>query len=214
MIRILKNNPDISTWELDLSTLGRKLDDIPIPDRNLATLIYEIYQHYAITHNLTGHRLWGDKTPYLAIRIPWIYLVFPEARIIHIVRDPRAVVVSRKKAFGDSMEYALKRWKWAVKCIREAKKRHEILEIKFEDLIQDTSKTMSNVMEFISGDPDYIGKHNEVYMGDDHFRHHENLNKPVLKNKISEWEQQLTIRDKDYIEKTLHAEMAEYGYVT
>jgi hypothetical protein len=44
-----------------------------------------------------GGTLVLDKTPSNVLRIPWIKSVFPSAKIIHIIRDGRAVSVSAQK---------------------------------------------------------------------------------------------------------------------
>ncbi|MDJ0742755.1 MAG: sulfotransferase [Xenococcaceae cyanobacterium MO_167.B27] len=40
-----------------------------------------------------------DKTPRNCLRIPFIVSVFPDAKIIHIIRDGRAVIASTKKEY-------------------------------------------------------------------------------------------------------------------
>ena len=41
-----------------------------------------------------GKPCWGEKTPHNVFYVPELYAMFPEARFVHMVRDPRAVVHS------------------------------------------------------------------------------------------------------------------------
>jgi hypothetical protein len=41
-----------------------------------------------------GKARWGEKRPLYAQHLPWVLRLFPDAQIIHLVRDPRACVTS------------------------------------------------------------------------------------------------------------------------
>jgi hypothetical protein len=212
ILGLIKESQDFKIWNIDIKNIEYALDMIPPGERNLATIIHIFYKQYAIQKGLHDTRFWGDKTPYLINRLSWILLIFPLAKIIHIVRDPRSVILSRIREFGDSLEYATKRWKWSIDSISKVISNHYVVEIKFEDLILYTNRTMSGLLKFISKDLIYEKKYLNVYLGDDHFQHHRNLSKPVMKNKINEWRNLLSEEDKVYIEKKLYYEMGNYGY--
>jgi hypothetical protein len=47
-----------------------------------------------------GKARWGEKTPGHLRQIGLMYEAFPDAQVVHIVRDPRAVIVSIQQTFG------------------------------------------------------------------------------------------------------------------
>ncbi|MHA1989153.1 MAG: hypothetical protein ACW98D_21225, partial [Promethearchaeota archaeon] len=96
----------------------------------------------------------------------------------------------------------------------KGKKKQDILEIKFEDLVLSTDSTMTEIIKFISGQLRYEKKYTDVILDDDHFKHHRNVNKPILKRKIQEWEEIISKEDRKYIEQMLSFEMVKYGYKT
>ena len=55
-----------------------------------------------------GKTRWADKTPLYAMSLDFVTEVFPDAQIVHLIRDGRDVVVSHRKRFGY--------WS-AVKCV-------------------------------------------------------------------------------------------------
>jgi len=212
ILELIKKTPEFKIWNIDLDKIQNSYETIPPKNRNLETLIGLLYKQYAIEKDLHDYQFWGDKTPYLVYRLSWIYFMFPNAKIIHIVRDPRAVILSRKQEFGDSLNYATKRWKWSIECVSKARNNQHILEIKFEDLILSTEDIMTKILKYIGGHLTYEKKYAKVILGDDHYEHHRNLNKPILKSKIKEWEKFLSKEDRKYIQQMLSFEMGNYGY--
>src|SRR5690606_34430729 len=59
----------------------------------------------------TRSRIVGDKTPEYITRVPLLAQLFPRAKFVHIMRDPRDYVVSIRKAWGKSLPRAAQRWK-------------------------------------------------------------------------------------------------------
>jgi len=212
ILRLIKSTPELKIWNLNMENIQNAYESISPENRNLGNMIYLLYKQYTEENNLSDYLFWGDKTPYLIYRLTWIKLIFPNAKIIHIVRDPRAVVVSRHRELGDSVDYAIKRWNWAIKCISKAKNTQNIMEVKFEDLIMSTDLTISKILRHIDEYLTYKKKITKVILGDDHLKHHRNLDKPILKYKIKEWEDFLSKEEKEYIEQMLSFEMRNYGY--
>ena len=47
-----------------------------------------------------GKTRWADKSPRYALHIHFLLQVFPDAQIVHVIRDGRDVAVSHRKRFG------------------------------------------------------------------------------------------------------------------
>ena len=52
------------------------------------------FEAFCRLNGAPGRRYWGEKTPRHIFRIPEILAGYPEARVIAMVRDPRAIVAS------------------------------------------------------------------------------------------------------------------------
>jgi len=99
-----------------------------------------------------GRVRWGDKTPSHAGHLDRIFRDFPDARVIHIVRDPRAVAVSLSRMpWACASLYANARF-----CATELRQvepfRDRILQIRLEDLLGDARATMGRVLDHV-GEP-------------------------------------------------------------
>jgi hypothetical protein len=99
-----------------------------------------------------GRVRYGDKTPAHSGHLRRIFSDFPDARVIHIVRDPRAVALS------------LARMPWACASLyanahasltdleQVARFRDRVLRIRLEDLLADPRATMGRVLDHV-GEP-------------------------------------------------------------
>ena len=76
------------------------LEDVIRPFRggqlfSMAELYKAILRYYATAQNVN---IIGDKAPKYVEYLPTIKQIFPDAKIIHLIRDPRDVYLSRTKA--------------------------------------------------------------------------------------------------------------------
>jgi len=69
--------------------------------------------------------------------------------VIHIVRDPRDVILSLMGR-GLSVSKAAERWLTALSSIHNYRNHPNVLEIKYEDLILETGKTLSRVSSHLN----------------------------------------------------------------
>lgn len=100
-----------------------------------------------------GKVRWADKTPMYAMSLDFVVEVFPDAQIVHVIRDGRDVVVSHRKRFGY--------WS-AVKCvvkwpryIATARAFGATLpdgqwhELRYEDAVREPEPTLRALFEFL-----------------------------------------------------------------
>ena len=104
--------------------------------------------------------LWGDKTPSYTRHVAQIAHAFPEARVVHIVRDVRDYCLSVNKAWGKNRFRAAQRWSDDVRRARTdgAALGPRYLEVRYEDLIADPGPAMERVCRFagIEFDPSML----------------------------------------------------------
>lgn len=102
-----------------------------------------------------GHHLevWGDKTPAYLAHIPLLHRTFPSARFIHLVRDPRDRSLSVRRTWGKDILRAADRWETNVMEARQFGENHDevnLLEIRYEDLLEDPEGTLRTVCDYLS----------------------------------------------------------------
>jgi hypothetical protein len=100
-----------------------------------------------------GKPRWGDKTPVYCLQLDTIRAVLPEARFVHIIRDGRDAALSlRKMRFSPGWEIETQAAYWR-RCVLSARRsgvgRPDYLEVRYEDLIADTSTTLQRICGFI-----------------------------------------------------------------
>lgn len=103
-----------------------------------------------------GKQRWGDKTPYYALHLDTLKTLFPDAQIIHIIRDGRDCALSmlnRKFDLGIYNTFdAAYTWQRYVTAAREAGARfgaEYYFEFRYEDLLIDPAAVMRQICRFL-----------------------------------------------------------------
>jgi len=102
----------------------------------------------------TGKSRWGDKSLHTEQYADRILSEFPEARILHMVRDPRDRYASVRKRWGRDVSRvgaATGRWLSSTRAGRRNQRRHpdRYLLVRYEDLAIDPETMMRRVCAFI-----------------------------------------------------------------
>jgi hypothetical protein len=113
---------------------------------SLRTLAKDFFEHLA-----NGAPYFLEKSPPHAFFLPEILHLFPDAKIINIVRDPRDVIASingmLQKQGKDprSIFERTRTWNASVSCAF----RHSLFTVKYEDLVLNPSAVMHRVLEHL-----------------------------------------------------------------
>jgi hypothetical protein len=99
-----------------------------------------------------GKPRYGDKTPGHAVCLPEIFADFPDARVVHVVRDPRDTVQSLQKMPWTPPSLVFNALYLADERNQMSKFRHRILEVRLEDLLAEPRPTMKRVLDYV-GEP-------------------------------------------------------------
>lgn len=102
------------------------------------------FSHHLET--LSNKEYWIEKTPRNALCMDLFCQLIPEAKVIHIVRDPRDVVCSLLGR-GYSPRQAAERWLVAVASARKQNTSGKLIELRYEDLVKDTRNEISRLFE-------------------------------------------------------------------
>jgi hypothetical protein len=99
-----------------------------------------------------GKPRYGEKNPTNTVYLERIFAVFPDARVVRMVRDPRGMVASYARMPFSSPSIVF----WALLFDRAGRKvapfLDRILTIRMEDLVAGPRETLASVLEFI-GEP-------------------------------------------------------------
>lgn len=122
--------------------------------RDLFGLFAAIYdQHLA----LSGKRRWGCKSTFMIHYVDRILSLYPDARLIWLVRDPRDVALSSRNSVFNPFHpyYVAQLWtsQQRLGLTLEAKlKPTNLMRVHYEDLISDAERTVSQICNFIGED--------------------------------------------------------------
>jgi hypothetical protein len=109
---------------------------------------------------------WADTTPEHLLYIPAIKKAFPNALIVHSIRDGRDVALSMNKRpwipnlpfdKRDSLMAQGLYWEWIVRTGRRDGSRfgNDYMEVRFEDVVTSPHETLARVGRFIEHEMDY-----------------------------------------------------------
>ena len=163
----------------------------------------------------------GEKSPVHTHWVGHLKDAFPDAKFIHVLRDPRAVVSSRVKAgFGtDLLAPNVDRWKRAAEMDRTfgpvlGPDRYRV--VRYEELVTDLEPVIRGVCEFLDLEfrDEMLKPHEREQKGfpgrsKDWM---ENTLKPVFTSSIDKWKETMSSRDIALVEHGLRGWMEPLGY--
>ena len=159
LVHVWKMNGDfekvqyLSPKKLIWENLGRGLLDFLVKSKKIA-----LKKH---AERFPDH---PQKMPkYLVTKTPQVFnlnkffKLFPEEKLLIIVRDGRALVESINKSFNYPREEAIRDWATAARRIfefedREKKNKDKYLIVKYENLHSNTESEMRKILEFLELD--------------------------------------------------------------
>ncbi len=160
-----------------------------------------------------GAKVWGDKAPNLQHFIPDLLQLLPQAKIVHVVRDGRAVAHSiRARAYGN-LELSAQTWVdgnvvgiWNQGLL--GKENYHL--VHYEDLVREPEKTTRELCEFLNLPfrPEMLDlSQNELTGGDSSY-----VGKAFDPSKINRYRELLTDKEVRMIERIQGPTLRELGY--
>lgn len=164
----------------------------------------------------------GDKDPRLIDFFPEIDRFVPKARVIHVVRDPRDVLLSRREA-----AWSRGRSDWSHILAYHAQMKRAIrtgpgllgrryMEVHYEELLQQPETVLSRLCEFvgISFDPAMLsfGEGANDLVGEDEWQWKKETTGPLMQDNMRKWKGELSERTRRLVEETCIVPFPELGY--
>ncbi len=206
--------PEFAEMELDREAFRSAAMDSP---REYPALFRLLLTTFAQARQAT---VVGEKTPNHLLYMPTLQEFFPEARFIHLVRDPRAVVNSWRHVpwttgwvAGDAMVW--RRYMAAARR-RPPTGRDRLLTVHYEELAQSPEQTLDEVCRFIgvAYEEQIRNFHEDAPRGVNLAREpwKTNVTRPVDPSRMEKWREELTSAMISDIEAVTWREMKRLGY--
>lgn len=147
-------------WQGGLSWDFSQLHTMPIPDE-FTRLIHTYLQSVLDEQAKHPDALVGWKIPETTLVFPWIVRLFPDAKYIFWVRDPRDCVLNRHitddlRVFGidypPTDDIRLRRaisWKYQVELVKATPQPANWLELRFEDFVLRQEETLARLEAYL-----------------------------------------------------------------
>jgi hypothetical protein len=204
----------------DALNLPALQESLQAPPFDLRRPYQEVLEMWA---RAQGKPRWGEKTPSNAFYVDIIADMFPAAKFIHLVRDPRGGVNSMQKAsfFPDDVVFNSLSRMTHTRAARELFARHlspdQHLTIRYEDLAESPEPTTRRICTFLGEafEPSML----RYYEDADRFMKQDAATsfnaaatRPVTDAMIHKWTDRLSTEEIAIIEHLSAEDMAQYGY--
>lgn len=171
-----------------------------------------------------GKRRWAEKTPDNVLYRALITEHWPDAPLLHAVRDYRDVFASWKRNKKGTLEDFVRH----CRRINEAlgallgRRTPSYLEVRYEDLVTDTATTLRDVLAFL-GEPwvegldDYAGDPSEhelvLRVSGKHSPTAVSLGKPIFTSSVGQYRSVLSTEEVSALERQLGTAMRIWGWL-
>jgi len=204
------NEPEIEEWGISVSAEDL-LDSVSVP--RMISKLHEIYAESK------GKSRWGQKTPRFVRYMDLLGKNFPSSKVIHMVRDPRAVVSSliQSDVHQSNAYHGSHRWTMDVRAGLTYELTHSsrVLRLFYEDLVTEPEDVLKAVFEFLEMDSAGLtisGEKKTQEYSDFYKNIHANLERSPSPAFIDKWKQHLSSEEVLIVEGICGELMGELGY--
>lgn len=211
----LYDNESFTRWQLRRQHVEASFRDEP--PLSYADAIRRLYELWA---DKAGKARYADKTPDHVLRIGAVTALFPEARVIHLVRDGRDVAASfLELGWVDRIEKAALAWRHRVLRAREAgallpKRRYH--EVFYEELVERPERTLRALCAAVDlpFDPAMLRHEKAAAEGrrTEAFPHHNRYVARPLRPGLRDWRRDMPEAAVHRFEAVAADALSEFGY--
>jgi hypothetical protein len=198
---------------LDSDEMKKKILDGP---PTIGSAFGIVFREFAQLH---GKARWGDKRPAYYQEVDVLLRLFPDAQIVHIVRDGRANVASLKRMPWwryDSVK-TMAYWSLAEYCMQRDKKRlppDTFYAVRYESLVADPEGELRKLCDFLDEDfhEAMLEPHRVTDVVPERKHWHENLKTTVNTSAVESWRKGLEPWEVGLMETVLRHKLKRNGY--
>jgi hypothetical protein len=167
-----------------------------------------------------GRARWGDKRPAYLLNMDIVLLMFPDAQIIHLIRDGRDCVASMKDQpwHSGGVHHAISQWRRGMDAGRRASHRldaGQYIEVFYEDLVAVPEPQLAKICDFIGEeyDPAMIEPSRLARVAvPQRKKWHALTHDPVTTDRVGSWRQRLTPTEVALCESLFGRQLVDRGY--
>ncbi|MBV7331939.1 sulfotransferase [Chloroflexi bacterium TSY] len=113
--------------------------------------IFEQILRFCAPDGRNPNFIWGDKTPIYLRHLPLLQEIYPAARFLHIIRDPRDYCLSVRKSWGKSTQRAAHDWQATLRQVMQTKKAlgMNYLEVRYEAPVENPEEVLKTICGFL-----------------------------------------------------------------
>lgn len=209
-------SPQFGNLELDADAVHDRLLASGVP--TFKTLLSILLREHA---RRCGKPRWGEKTPTHHEHIDQLLEWYPNARIIYMLRDPRAVVASLLDASktASCLEFHAARWRDSTRVLRRWENDARICAVHYEALVIDPEPALRKVCAFLDEpfDPALLTRSEgsvgtRMNYGKLGRRHLSDALGRIRTDSLTKWQLRLTPDQVAIVEYLTRKGMLRYGY--
>lgn len=221
----LYRDPKFPEWGVERAALEAKLRERqPVSFRTAVAVIHLAYRD----RMQPGAEFWGNKNPDFVFHVPVILNQFPQARMVHIVRDVRGVYASLSskeireskawKGMKSPLLLASRNWSQAAKVYREYKNDGRFYTLYYEKLVANPEEELKALMKWTGIDyaPQMLRFYEEnqkkTLVPKHRLQWHSRTLGPVSEDAADAWKEKLSGADIEAIEHLTAQDMECLGY--
>ncbi len=166
------NDGHFRRWGLDPGQTAARV--VGAQPASLADTLGGFFSAYAASE---GKQRWGDKTPHYVFILDQLREIWPDMRVIHVIRDGRDVAASHlalsaggRRWVAPTAAAAGAWWQSAVGRGRDtgADLGERYAEVRYEELVREPEATVERLCDFIgiAHDPSLVAYHDRVHLPD------------------------------------------------
>lgn len=210
LVRIIKNSEFYDAHLKEGSNF--KLDNLFLDLSDPTNILRSIAKESDRSRGIEDRRIWGDKSPFMELKLEILARSFPSAKYIFVIRDPRDVYSSMHKMYPwRSVTRFSFMWEKSSKKVLSGKiiEKERVLIVRYEDFILNTVESMNVICDFLAIQmTEKMSAPNRIteYSGDARGRD------TVMRNNSGKFEGRLSNKQIKIIESICCGTMSEHNY--
>lgn len=221
-VKELQTINKFEAWPIDTNKL---ISDMKNFNGDFHSLIKTVYSCYKTPFLKEPVKIFGDKNPHHSLNLKKIFKIFPEAKIIYIIRDYRDHILSVKRVrlLFESTTISAYRWKRSLISISKLKKKFadSFFTLRYEDFVENPNTEMQKMCEFLHIDfrPAVFDFYKKDFVLPSKLSletfnlFHSALLKPINNSAVGKWREFLPLKDVQIADYICGSKGTEYGYI-
>lgn len=193
------------------------VEEIVAAPGTLGSVLSVVFRAYA---RRFGKPRWGDKRPGYVKHVDTLLRLWPDAQLVHLIRDGRDCIASLKEMtwYKPDVRHAISTWREAIDVGRRCAARlgpDGYHELQYERLVADPVDELSRLCAFLGEDFDPAmtePQHIAPQAVPKRKHHHARTKEPVTSGRVGSWAARLEPWEITLAETVLGSRLRDYGY--